>query len=86
MCGWAAQVKLACGKLRRRGHVCEVLKINGNRQVKDPSYMLRFVAEHYDEVKAGTRPATSDDNVAKMADWLVLDSGARLSSEVVRVG
>ena len=46
---------------------------------------LRFMAEHYDEVKAGTRAATSDHNVVKMADWPVLDSAARLSSEVVRV-
>jgi glycosyltransferase involved in cell wall biosynthesis len=39
MCGWAIQTKLVTGELRRRGHICEVLKINENRQVKDPSYV-----------------------------------------------
>ena len=39
MCGWAIQTKLVCDELRRRGYVCEVLKINENRQVKDPSYI-----------------------------------------------
>jgi len=38
MCGWAIQTKLVTDELRRRGHVCEVLKINENRQVKDPAY------------------------------------------------
>jgi glycosyltransferase involved in cell wall biosynthesis len=52
---------------------------------EDMSDKLRFVAEHYDQVKAGTLPDTADDNVAKMADWLVRDSRARLSSEVARV-
>ena len=39
MCGWAIQTKLVTEELRRRGHVCEVLKINENRQVKDPAYI-----------------------------------------------
>jgi glycosyltransferase involved in cell wall biosynthesis len=39
MCGWAIQTKLVTEELRRRGHTCEVLKINENRQVKDPAYM-----------------------------------------------
>jgi glycosyltransferase involved in cell wall biosynthesis len=39
MCGWAIQTKLVTDELRRRGHVCEVLKINEGRQVKDPSYV-----------------------------------------------
>jgi glycosyltransferase involved in cell wall biosynthesis len=30
---------MATEELRRRGHVCEVLKINENRQVKDPAYI-----------------------------------------------
>lgn len=38
MCGWAIQTKLVTEELRRRGHSCEVLKINENRQVKDPAY------------------------------------------------
>jgi glycosyltransferase involved in cell wall biosynthesis len=39
MCGWAIQTKLVTDELRRRGHVCDVLKINEGRQVKDPSYV-----------------------------------------------
>jgi glycosyltransferase involved in cell wall biosynthesis len=39
MCGWAIQTKLVSEELRRRGHICEILKINENRQVKDPSYV-----------------------------------------------
>jgi len=39
MCGWAIQTKLVTDELRRRGQVCEVLKINENRQVKDPAYV-----------------------------------------------
>src|SRR5438132_6793283 len=39
MCGWAIQTKLVTDELRRRGHICEILKINENRKVKDPSYI-----------------------------------------------
>ena len=39
MCGWAIQTKLVVDELRANGYVCEVLKINENRQVKDPSYI-----------------------------------------------
>lgn len=39
MCGWAIQTKLVTDELRRRGHDCQVLKINENRQVKDPAYL-----------------------------------------------
>ena len=39
MCGWAMQTKLVTEELRRRGHTCEVLKINENRQVKDSAYV-----------------------------------------------
>jgi glycosyltransferase involved in cell wall biosynthesis len=39
MCGWAIQTKLVTDELRRRGQVCDVLKINEGRQVKDPSYV-----------------------------------------------
>jgi glycosyltransferase involved in cell wall biosynthesis len=39
MCGWAIQTKLVTDELRRRGHICQVLKINENRQVKDPGYI-----------------------------------------------
>jgi glycosyltransferase involved in cell wall biosynthesis len=39
MCGWAIQLKLVTDELRRRGHICEVLKINEGRQVKSPEYV-----------------------------------------------
>jgi glycosyltransferase involved in cell wall biosynthesis len=39
MCGWAIQLKLVTEELRRRGHLCEVLKINEGRQVKSPEYV-----------------------------------------------
>jgi glycosyltransferase involved in cell wall biosynthesis len=39
MCGWAIQLKLVTEELRRRGHICEVLKINEGRQVKSPDYL-----------------------------------------------
>jgi glycosyltransferase involved in cell wall biosynthesis len=39
MCGWAMQTKLVTEELRRRGHLCQVLKINENRQLKDPAYI-----------------------------------------------
>ena len=39
MCGWAIQTKLVTEELRRRGHICKVLKLNENRKVKDPAYI-----------------------------------------------
>src|SRR5438128_1026863 len=39
MCGWAIQTKLVRDELRRRGHICQVLKINENRRIKDPAYV-----------------------------------------------
>jgi glycosyltransferase involved in cell wall biosynthesis/LPS sulfotransferase NodH len=39
MCGWAIQLKLVTEELRRRGHVCEVLKINEGRQIKSKEYV-----------------------------------------------
>ena len=39
MCGWAIQTKLVTEELRRRGHVCEVLKINEDRKVKHATYI-----------------------------------------------
>ena len=39
MCGWAIQTKLVTEELRRRGYVCDVLKINENRAVRDPAYI-----------------------------------------------
>ena len=39
MCGWAIQTKLVTEELRRRGYVCDILKINEGRQIKDPAYV-----------------------------------------------
>lgn len=39
MCGWAIQTKLVTDELRRRGYVCDILKINEGRQIKDPTYV-----------------------------------------------
>ena len=39
MCGWGIQTKLVTEELRRRGHICQVLKINENRRVKDSAYI-----------------------------------------------
>jgi len=39
LCGWAIQTKLVTEALRQRGHICQVLKINENRRVKDPAYI-----------------------------------------------
>jgi len=39
LCGWAIQTKFVVQELRRRGHVCEVLKINENRQQPSPEYI-----------------------------------------------
>jgi glycosyltransferase involved in cell wall biosynthesis len=37
---------------------------------------LNYVTEHYLEVKTGLRRETGDDNIAKMADWLLEDHRA----------
>ena len=39
MCGWAIQTKLVTEELRRRGYVCDILKINENREIKDAAYV-----------------------------------------------
>jgi glycosyltransferase involved in cell wall biosynthesis len=39
MCGWAIQTKLVTEELRRRGHICKVLKINENRREKSSAYV-----------------------------------------------
>jgi glycosyltransferase involved in cell wall biosynthesis len=39
MCGWAIQLKLVTEELRRRGNICEVLKINQGRQIKSTEYV-----------------------------------------------
>ena len=35
---------------------------------------LRYVIEHFQEVKANLQHETADDNVGRMADWLAGES------------
>jgi len=39
MCGWAMQTFLVVAELRRRGDVCDVLKINEGRRTRTPDYV-----------------------------------------------
>jgi len=39
MCGWAIQTYLVADELRRRGQICQVLKINENRRVRSSAYV-----------------------------------------------
>jgi len=57
--GWGTHTRFVVEEIRRRGHVCEVLKINDNRQVKSTEYVdvqngidylvkvIRFAASGY---------------------------------------
>jgi glycosyltransferase involved in cell wall biosynthesis len=57
--GWGTHTKFVVDELRRRGHVCEVLKINENRRLKSAEYVdvqggvdyltkvIRFAARGY---------------------------------------
>jgi hypothetical protein len=47
---------------------------------------LRYLAENYQQVKARTRLADAEDNVALMANWLAGEAPAPVQHEVVRVG
>ena len=37
--GWSTHTKFVVDEIRRRGHVCQVLKINENRRVRSPEYV-----------------------------------------------
>ena len=37
--GWGTHTKFVVDEIRRRGHICEVLKINENRQIKSTEYV-----------------------------------------------
>ena len=39
LCGWAIHLKLVVDEMRRRGYICEILKINENREVPSPDYV-----------------------------------------------
>ncbi len=37
--GWGTHTQYVVAEIRRRGHTCEILKINENRQIKSPEYV-----------------------------------------------
>jgi len=47
---------------------------------------LRYVAEHYDQVKDRTHLSDAEDNVGLMANWLAGETPTTARQEVVRVG
>ncbi len=55
MCGWAIQLKLVTEELRRRGHTCEVLKINEGRQIKSSEYLdVQGGSDYLKKIPGGT--------------------------------
>jgi len=77
MCGWAIQTKLAVEEVRRRGHVCEVLKINENRQVKSTDYVdvqngLDYLAKVAWYALRGFQLNVHVNGMSKKGYWLAL--------------
>jgi glycosyltransferase involved in cell wall biosynthesis len=77
MCGWAIQTKLVVDELRRRGHVCEVLKINENRQLKSPEYIevqdgLDYLRKVWRYAARGYRLNVHVNGMSKKGYWLAL--------------
>ena len=77
MCGWAIQTKLVTEELRRRGQVCDVLKINENRQVKDPAYIdvqsgLDYLLKVVRYSLSGYRLNVHFNGQSKKGYWLAL--------------
>src|SRR5689334_16430131 len=77
MCGWSIQTKLVTDELRRRGQVCEVLKINENRQVKDPAYIdvqsgLDYLRKVVRYALSGYRLNVHFNGQSKKGYWLAL--------------
>ncbi|HST11285.1 MAG TPA: sulfotransferase [Terriglobales bacterium] len=77
MCGWAIQLKLVTEELRRRGHVCEVLKINEGRQIKSseyidvqsgPDYLKKIIAH----ALRGYRLNVHVNGMSKKGYWLAM--------------
>src|ERR1700722_1528258 len=80
MCGWAIQLKLVTEELRARGHICEVLKINEERQTKSPEYI--DVQDGFDYVKKvwryalrGYRLNVHVNGMSKKGYWLAMIAG-----------
>jgi glycosyltransferase involved in cell wall biosynthesis len=77
MCGWAIQTKLVVEELRRRGRVCEILKINENRQVKSPEYVdvqdgLDYLRKVWRYAARGYRLNVHVNGMSKKGYWLAL--------------
>jgi len=77
MCGWAIQTKLVVDELRRRGHVCEILKINENREIKSPEYVdvqggLDYLRKVWRYAARGYRLNVHVNGMSKKGYWLAL--------------
>ena len=86
MCGWAIQTKLTVDELRRRGHFCEVLKINENRQVKSPEYVdvqhgLDYLRKVWRYASRGYRFNVHVNGMSNKGYWLAM--AAVLTGRVV---
>jgi glycosyltransferase involved in cell wall biosynthesis len=53
-----------------------------DNEATDMAERLGFVLEHFSEIKSGLRVEAGDDNVGRMADWLVGDSAVDASEKV----
>jgi glycosyltransferase involved in cell wall biosynthesis len=77
MCGWAIQTRLVVDELRRRGHVCEVLKINENRQLKSAEYVdvqdgFDYLRKVWRYAARGYRLNVHVNGMSKKGYWLAL--------------
>lgn len=77
MCGWAIQLKLVTEELRRRGHVCEVMKINEGRQIKNPAYVdvqsgADYVKKIWEFASRGYRLNVHVNGMSKKGYWLAM--------------
>jgi glycosyltransferase involved in cell wall biosynthesis len=75
MCGWAIQLKLVTEELRRRGHICEVLKINEGRQRKSGDYVdvqdaLDYLKKVWKYAVDGYRLNVHVNGMSKKGYWL----------------
>jgi len=77
MCGWAIQLKLVTEELRRRGHICEVLKINEGRQIKSAEYVdVQGGADYLKKIvlyaRRGYRLNVHVNGMSKKGYWLAM--------------
>jgi glycosyltransferase involved in cell wall biosynthesis len=81
MCGWAIQLKLVTEELRRRGQVCEVLKINEGREIKSPEYVdvqdgWDYLTKIWRFALRGYRLNVHLNGMSKKGYWLALLAAA----------